>query len=349
MKSDMKILNSLTYDHLSKLQSVISTYVETNLNIKENSKVAVKLNLVGPYEPDKAATTHPEVVRCVVKALMPYKCQIMLCEDIENEKTLLKTGMKAVLEEYNLSFYNLRDHGYESISRNGTVYCYSSLIRHCDVLIDIPKYKTHLLTYFTGAIKNMYGCISKSQRKELHKDMQSNQFERHICAIYSIRPPDLVVTDAIIAMEGMGPSIGTPKYLGYLILCRNGIEADYCISNLVGYPAEDLPIFQTVTGIMPELLEKAGKLNSESGIAERITDFRRMPVYAGKLREKYLDILRRSYQVDMKRCIQCGECARNCPFGAIEFDGYPRFIKERCALCICCMELCPVNAINYER
>lgn len=99
--------------------------------------------------------------------------------------------------KYDLEFYNLRDYGYESIIQNDTKYCYSSLIKHCDLLIDIPKYKTHVLTYFTGAIKNMYGCIIKSQRKELHKDVQSDQFAKHIYSIYSIRIPDLVITDAI--------------------------------------------------------------------------------------------------------------------------------------------------------
>ncbi|MCX8129426.1 MAG: DUF362 domain-containing protein [Clostridia bacterium] len=345
MKDTVKALNNLTYDSLGKVQNIISKYIGVNCKIRENDKVAVKLNLVGPYEPDKAATTHPEVVCSLIEALLPYKCSIMLCEDIENEETLVKTGMKAVLDKYCLNFYNLRDFGYESISQDGTIYSYSSLIKHCDILIDIPKYKTHMFAYFTGAIKNMYGCISKKQRKELHKDVKNDQFAKHIYSIYSIRTPDLIITDAIVAMEGLGPSIGNPKYLGYLVLCQDGVEADCYLSNLVGYTVGDLPILQFATE------GRKGVSSSDWGpdTAKRVTDFKRMPVYKGKLREKYLDILRRSYQVDRDLCIQCGECARNCPFEAIEFDGYPRFLRERCALCICCMELCPVNAINYKK
>ncbi len=349
MHNNLKIIKDLHYQDLSFLTKEISEYISKNCNINAADRVAVKLNLVGPFEPQKAATTHPEVVRSVVEALLPLGCEIVLCEDISEENVLEVTGIKELMKDYNLKFYNLRDYGYESVLVEGIEYMYSSLIESCDIVISVPKYKNHMLTDFTGAIKNMYGCISRKQRKELHKFIDAGDFANVICSIYSIRIPDLIIMDSIVCMEGMGPSLGEPRHLGYLVLSTDGVFADYYMSKLVGYETENLQVLQTA--FKRELTKsKIDDLEMiDCGFQDKEESFNRVPVYIGKYRKKYMDMLKRTYKVDDSLCIRCGACVDACPFHAITLKTIPEFDRDKCALCTCCMELCPTNAINYKK
>ncbi|EPR10460.1 DUF362 domain-containing protein [Ruminiclostridium papyrosolvens] len=349
MQNNLRIIKGLHYHDLSLLKKDVSGYVSKNCNIKKASKVAVKINLVGPFHPQKAATTHPGVVRLLVEALLPLGCDIVLCEDISDENVLEVTGIKEIMDEYNLKFYNLRDYGYETVVVEGMEYTYSSLIKSCDIVISVPKYKNHMLTDFTGAIKNMYGCISRKQRKELHKFIDADDFANIICSIYSIRIPDLIIMDAIVCMEGMGPSLGEPRYLGYLVLSTDGVFADYYMCNLVGYETETLQVLQSA--FQSEMAKsKIDELELiGGGFQDKEESFNRVPVYKGKYRKKYMDMLKRTYKVDESLCVRCGLCVDACPFHAITLRKVPEFDRDKCALCTCCMELCPTNAINYKK
>jgi len=318
--------------------------------LEKRKRVAVKLNLLGPLRPEQAATTHPAVVGLIVEILCSFNCEVMLCEDINSIDVIRETGLLPVLERFGLQFYNLRDYGYKDIEVNGVTYQYSELIYTCDVLIQIPKFKTHMLTNYTGAIKNMFGCIKKQQRKETHRLLDENDFANALCSIYSIRIPDMVIMDSIVAMEGMGPSNGSPKHLGNLVLGADGVFVDYYCTKMTGFEVPKLKTLQyAIKRGFSSFKSEAELISYCNQNADNVVELYRIPVYEGRERDIYLSVLRRLYRIDYERCIQCGTCKEVCPFSAIEMeDGTPKININICKLCICCMEFCPVGAIRMD-
>lgn len=238
MEKRLNIIDNLSYDFIYKNHDKLYEFIKTNKLIARGKKVAVKLNLPGPFKPELAETTHPRVVHIIVDILTSLKCEVMVCEDIEDLSTLRETGVLPVLKQYKLPFYNLRKYGYKDIEVDGQTYQYSTLIDTCDVLIEIPKYKTHKLTKYNGSIQSMFSCIKKEQREEMHKIIDENDFANTLCSVYSIRKPDIIIMDTIIH------SFGNPKFTGKLVLGTDGLLVDYCCTKATGFDMDQLKILQ---------------------------------------------------------------------------------------------------------
>lgn len=349
MNGDFGYFRSAEYNYLSKYADTLYQHIYQSIPIKKHCNIAVKLNLVGPFSPDKAITTHPEVLDLLLTVLSRMDCNIKVCEDIESEEFIIKTQIKPVLVKHGLEFHNLRDYGYININIDGKTYEYSSLILESDLFIQLPKFKNHLLTNYTGAIKNMYGCISYRQRKAFHKYTNLDEFSKIICSVYSIRKPDYVVMDAITAMDGFGPSLGDPIKLGYLIFGEDGVYIDEFITKLVGYDTKELAVLKAAWDMNLDKQKRNFTVNNNM-VGNFDRKFVKLPVFHGSEYKKYFEILRHNYYINYERCVGCGICKMKCPFRAINMNnGFPVIDKEKCTMCTCCMEHCPENAINIKK
>jgi uncharacterized protein (DUF362 family) len=103
------------------------------------------------------------------------------------------------------------------------------LMQTCDVFITLPVLKTHALTYFTGSIKNQWGCVPQYDRILLHQYLNPMLAELH-----AIFKPQISIMDAIIAMEGRGPANGKPRRLDLLLASRDCVALDATAARLVG-------------------------------------------------------------------------------------------------------------------
>jgi uncharacterized protein (DUF362 family) len=103
-------------------------------------------------------------------------------------------------------------------------------ILEADAYINLPKLKTHALTYFTGALKNQWGCVPDCRdRLRYHRSIASL-----LCSIQKLLAPKLILMDAVIGMEGRGPVNGQPHRLNAILASRDPVALDTTAMRLVG-------------------------------------------------------------------------------------------------------------------
>jgi uncharacterized protein (DUF362 family)/Pyruvate/2-oxoacid:ferredoxin oxidoreductase delta subunit len=328
-----------------KIRAALQLAGAGGLRIDPGERVALKINLAVPAPPEAAVGTHPELLRATITVLKELRADVVVVEDCE-ETALSVSGVADVIAQTGVSFLNLRDRPFQTIASASTAYQYAQDLLQAAHLISIPKLKTHLYTYYTGAIKNMFGCIPKAQRRELHREMATARFAEHLVNIYAIRPPDLVIMDGILAMEGIGPTQGSPKVAGLLLIGNDGVLLDWGAAALMGYDPGQI---ETIRVAMERGLQRC--VPEQVVFPDhRLADiprqgWNRLPVLSGDRRKKALQALCGPIRAIPEYCQRCGTCDTSCPFHAIRLTPYPEVNQDRCQFCFCCLELCPHMAI----
>lgn len=313
--------------------------------IRKGDNVAVKVNVPVPLGPETAACTHPIIAEMLALELKRIGARATFYEDCFREDAPLISGIREVSERTGVAFVNLNGHKCSEITVGSNTYMYYEEIYQADHLISLPKVKTHLLTNFSGAVKNMFGCIEKGQRKVLHRISDADMFYRVLVDVYSIKKPSLVIMDGILGMEGAGPTHGDPVNSGFMVVSDDGVLTDYYTSSIIGYPP-------MMIGTNREALNRnlnkfpAGSVEFTGERCEEINlKYKTLPLLNGKMRQRFIKLSRGTLTVNAGLCTGCGTCAQSCPYGAIRMEDVPVINAEMCMLCYCCTELCPTGAI----
>jgi len=235
-----------------------------------------------------------------------------------------------------------------------------------DVIISLPKLKTHEMMYFTGAMKNLFGTIPGLNKSRFHFNFpEKEDFASMIVDLNGALKADYAVMDAIVAMEGPGPGSGYPKHLGFIAASPNLLALDVACASIIGYNPQEIPILNAALGrkiwlerfdqieypveqpdsVKPELFKKVRVLK-DTGFIKKM-----LPDHLYKL-VKNLYVPRPFFS--KARCIACGKCVEICPPDAIliEKKGKKKTASvdyEKCIRCYCCHEVCPVEAIRISR
>ena len=139
------------------------------------------------------------------------------------------------------------------------------------MLINLPKLKTHGTMVYTGAVKNMFGTIAGVKKTEYHFRMPNyNTFSNVLIDIYLSRMPALNIMDAVIGMEGHGPTGGTPRKIGCILASEDGFALDSVCLDLIGVRLSDVPVYLNA---MERNLCRDGREVPLSG--DSISNFRR--------------------------------------------------------------------------
>jgi uncharacterized protein (DUF362 family) len=126
----------------------------------------------------------------------------------------------------------------------------SSIALEADLIVSMPVMKSHMNTVASLGIKNMKGCLHRHEKQRFHHLAEEERFrrwhrwktlERAIADLYSVLRPGVVVMDGIVAMEGMGPSMGSPKPLGLVVASRNALAAELAGLYIMGIHWRDVP------------------------------------------------------------------------------------------------------------
>jgi len=334
--------------------------------IKPGSKIFVKINhLSPPSPPEQAIVTHPAFTKEVLLLLKDSGYTITVGDDIQSKQRdgFLISGYREVCTELGIRLVNLKETGFRRVDFEGEMLkkaYISPLLLDSDYIINLPKLKTHSFTIFTGAVKNMYGIIPHGLRCSYHRQFFKNElFSQMLVDIFSCAPPHLNIMDAIVAMEGEGPSAGNPKNVGLILASQDAVALDAVASKIIGLDPLDI----LSTKYADERGLGTGQLENIEILEERIQDiqvkdFKQSAIAIGLIRKKIPAILHAFIQdqlvlipeVNIKNCTACWECIDICPMGAAQRHGQTaRIDKSLCIHCMCCHEVCRFHAVKLKQ
>jgi uncharacterized protein (DUF362 family)/ferredoxin len=347
--SKVLILNA---DYDGAKEAVDEVFREFPLDVA-GKRVFIKPNLVIGKPPQEAATTHPALVRAIVDACRERNAKQVLVGDNPGGGEHL---VRATAEE--AGFLPLLEDCFKDVSGDSrTVSVNSPLsssvsvsadILNADVLINVPKFKTHPMVGLTGCIKNMFGAVPGLEKARMHTlTGKMHEMMHFFVKLYDAVTPHLNIVDAVLAMEGEGPSHGRPRRLGKIIAGDNGAEVDVVMGAMLGLPTERMRFFKTIA--QEGLGSNSLKDITLMGEFERIKDFT-LPTI-NTLSGDDLKLLFTHHGqlkpvLDEDACTHCGRCIDVCFTRALEMQDYPLIDYDKCIACWCCYEMCPEGAYS---
>ena len=327
--------------------------------------VLIKVNLLMASVPDKAVTTHPSIISAIAREFIEAGNTVEIadsCGGVYTETVLEKlyavSGMKKVAEETG-AILNYDTSSFEKNFDEGVrirKFNVISPVKRADFIISAAKMKTHGFTYYTGAVKNMFGVIPGLTKAAMHSRFPDKKaFCEMLVDLCESISPDFSIIDGVYGMEGAGPSGGVPKYAGVVIASENPYAADIAAMKIMGLSVENsyvhtasigrglvsdidfcgVPVSEVATKFEPAYKREPRTFLSILPGAAR--------VYAERFFAAYPSIIR-------DKCVGCGECARSCPESTITIcDGKATINYKKCIRCYCCQEMCKLLAVKIER
>ncbi|GAB6124699.1 DUF362 domain-containing protein [Humidesulfovibrio idahonensis] len=325
-------------------------------------KVLVKPNVLRAARPEEAVTTHPAVLRAVVECLLDLGAGRIIVGDNPgvmgygaNEACFEHTGLReACLGHYENIGLDAEEVPFSVLGDTSVLskVSVSRAVLEADCFISLPKFKTHGLTVMTGAVKNSYGILPGAQKAHLHKLSGSpERFQEVVVDVFRLRPPDFILVDAILGMQGNGPASTDLRWVGRILAGENAVAVDGVICRMMGMDPARLRLLGKAKALglgdfAAESIELLGTLTPIEG-------FRLPPQDGATHQAATLGILENRIamrpKADPARCTACGTCVAQCPAQALSItDGLAVVDKALCIGCFCCQEMCPEKAISLS-
>ena len=240
---------------------------------------------------------------------------------------------------------------------------YTAYLDDADAVISFCKLKSHGMLALSAATKNLFGAIPGTIKPEYHyRYPDPMDFAGMLIDLNEYFRPRLYLVDAVVAMEGNGPTAGTPRPFGALLAGTNPHRIDLLCASLIGLKPENVPTLRAaaergLTPLDPAQLCVAGDAAAFACPDFRIvqhgtgTDFGARGGTFGRLLGKTAALALRT-RPGLKRalCVGCGVCRDVCPAHAITIEnGRAHIDRGRCIHCFCCQEFCPRGAMQVHR
>lgn len=336
--------------------------------IKPGMRVTIKVNLLMKRRPEEATTTHPSLVEGVIIKLKSLGIQDITIADspggpylVQHLKSIYAaSGMQEVAQRQGVKL-NL-DTEYENVPAKGELVKSFNIIKplcDADFIINMPKLKTHGMTGMSGAVKNMFGSVPGLMKPELHMRFPDKRdFANMLLDLFLTVAPAVSVVDAIVSMEGDGPSGGTPRKTGMVLASCDAFALDCVLARIIGMDKTKIE--------MLEEAEKRGLFKGGEQIEligdELLTypDFKKPKTHsidfmshagpAKFLKKPLMRLVSPKPKIIRSGCVGCGKCAESCPAKTIKIvDKKAHINYDNCIKCFCCHEMCPVKTIKISR
>ena len=316
-------------------------------------RVLIKPNLLSDSAPDEAITTHPEMARAVIRHAREAGAIPSVADcpagSLRVASVWEKTGFRSLCEQENVPLLHLEQAGAAAFECDGIRFTVTQPLLDADLVVNLPKVKTHTLTVLTAGVKNLYGALPGFQKATLHRDFPlPDDMGRLLARIVGIVKPGLTLADAVVGMEGNGPSGGNPVKLGFVAASTDPVALDAALCRVLGIPRAAVPWFRHFPGERSESISLVGEPPRPGSIPFRLPGSWKTRLVPRPLLRLLAPLVWIRPALDPAACIRCGRCAAGCPLHALEKrpDAPPRLAARRCIGCCCCHELCPVKAIR---
>ncbi len=351
---DKVILRRAEYDY-GTLRPLIFELLDglAGDKIGDKSRVLIKPNLLAPAPPEKAVLTHPLIVRAAAEYVL-QKGGLPLISDSPAmgtfERVMKESGIRGALKGLDVECREFKRSVVVDVGPPFNKIEIAEDAMNADVVLNLPKLKTHTQMLLTLGVKNLFGCVVGLRKPEWHfrTGVDREMFARLLVRIYRTISPAVTLLDGILAMEGQGPGKGgQPRHLGMLLAGADAVAVDMAVCRTLGLAPDSLLTNRMAaeTGpVAPEILF--------DGAMPVIEDFRLPEITPLVFGPKRLHGFMRRHLVqrpfcDDSLCRQCGECLKYCPARAITVEKHKlRFDYDACIRCYCCLEVCPHGALH---
>ena len=343
----------------------ISSFVQPGMT------VLLKPNLLAGTDPERAVTTHPAVVSSVARLLTEYGCRVVIGDSPGAGTRYTAASLRRAYERSGYS--HLRDIPgvalNEDISHTTVASPEGHVVKRflilspvvaADAVISISKPKTHMLTTYTGAVKNLFGVIPGHEKSLFHSRFpEAEGFSEMLIDLHGAVVPIIHLMDAVTGMEGNGPLSGTPRRVGLILASRDPHALDLVACRTIGIPPEMVTTIKAADS--RGILDFDPMISGDDPTLLKIPSFR-LPDTARpaglrmKISKKLLARLQKEGRflapypaVIPDRCIGCGACVRICPAEAVTLrERQAEIDLGQCIRCYCCHESCEERAIQIR-
>ena len=339
--------------------------------VSPGMRIAIKANLVTGAKPEKAVTTHPTLLAALTRLLKARGASVVIGDspgNLYNAAVLNRVyALSGLAEAENAGAELNRDfsekEGFSADAVQAKRFTYTGWLDSADAIINFCKLKSHGMMTLSAAAKNLFGTIPGTMKPEYHYRFPNpNDFADMIVDLDEYFRPVLNLCDAVTAMEGNGPTQGTPKHVGALLASKNPHCLDVLAASIIGLDPKEVPTIAAANrrALCPdcaEALEIAGDWTAFVQDDFELIRNRNSLLFVGgdnifgkTIRGAMNLCLESKPKVRKSACVGCGKCRDICPAHTISIKNKKAVIDRRhCIKCFCCQEFCPVGAMRVHR
>ena len=329
--------------------------------IKPGQKVLLKPNLLLNFDPSKGVTTHPSVVKAVADIIKECGALPFVGDSPGGIGSMYKNVLKGCgMSDLDIPIADFGSKGMKKFQNPGgkidPIYISNEALSY-DLVVNIAKMKTHELTKITCGIKNMFGCVPGLHKVSYHLNCTDPaDFAKALVDLFSRIKPAITIVDAVVAMEGNGPSNGKLRDVKKLIASTDTVSVDAVCSKMIGVDplGIDTTRFAHEAGLGEGRLEN---IEITGGPLEILKDFqmpgqssaimKKVPKFLLNFLKKLIESIKQRPKINRKKCVKCMMCVNSCPAKAINGATF-KIDPDACIMCFCCRELCRYGAVEMK-
>ncbi|NJP08108.1 MAG: DUF362 domain-containing protein [Leptolyngbyaceae cyanobacterium RU_5_1] len=262
-QSTVSLIRATSYDRTllrQSLETLLEPLGGMSAYVKPGDRVLLKPNLLTGARPTKECVTRPEVVYCVAQMVKAAGGSPFLGDGPafgSAAGVARANGYLPLIQELDLPIVEFHGKRYQTVSDEFNHLLLSKEAMDADVIINLPKVKSHVQLTITLGVKNLFGCVPGKMKAWWHMEAGKSRDRFGAMLVETARAvdPDLTILDGIIGHEGNGPSGGEPRNLGILGASPNVFALDRALVEILQVDPATVPTVAASqrVGLCPDL------------------------------------------------------------------------------------------------